>query len=201
MECIFWLSHVQYGCIIWDNWTWLFATEILGSPVGPVAGNIWISRPFCRSHLATRWPLSCSTVKRSKPCDKRKSQESWKRIAKQLTSFTNPRMHLFHIPQCNIQNRNVHISVLNVALWDMEQVHSGICEIGLLCKCYGHCTLMSHISPASWHMGKLKNVVPCAKLCSDHFPGTWSRMKFPTFWIMMEKLHMKWAPGPLNSIH
>ena len=41
-------------------------------------------------------------------------------------------MHLFHIPQCSIQNRNVHISVLNGALWDMEQVHSGICEIGLL---------------------------------------------------------------------
>ena len=49
------------------------------------------------------------------------------------TSFTNPRMHLFRIPQCSIQNRNVHISFLNRALWDMEQVHSGICEIGLLC--------------------------------------------------------------------
>ena len=31
-----------------------------------------------------------------------------------------------------IQNRNVHISVLNGALWDMEQVHSGICELGQL---------------------------------------------------------------------
>ena len=41
-------------------------------------------------------------------------------------------MHLFHIPQCSIQNRNVHISVLNGAIWDMEQVHSEICEIGLL---------------------------------------------------------------------
>ena len=44
--------------------------------------------------------------------------------------FTNPRMHLFHIPQCSIQNRNVNISVLNGALWDMEQVHSGICKLG-----------------------------------------------------------------------
>ena len=50
----------------------------------------------------------------------------------QLTWFTNPRMHLFHIPQCSIQNRNVYISVLNGALWDMEQVQSGICEIGPL---------------------------------------------------------------------
>ena len=41
-------------------------------------------------------------------------------------------MHLFHIPQCSIQNRNVHISVLNEALWDMEQVHSGINEFGQL---------------------------------------------------------------------
>ena len=36
----------------------------------------------------------------------------------------------FHIPHCSIQNRNMHISVLNGALWDMEQVRSGICEIG-----------------------------------------------------------------------
>ena len=49
-----------------------------------------------------------------------------------LVKFTNPRMHLLHIPQCSLQNRNAHISVLNGALWDMEQVHSGICEIDLL---------------------------------------------------------------------
>ena len=46
------------------------------------------------------------------------------------TNFTNPRMHLFHIPECSIQSRNVHISVLNGAFWDMEQVHSGISELG-----------------------------------------------------------------------
>ena len=49
----------------------------------------------------------------------------------QLTSFTNHTMHLSHIPQCTIQNRNVPISVLNDALWDMEQLQCGICEIGL----------------------------------------------------------------------
>ena len=42
-------------------------------------------------------------------------------------------MHLFHIPQCSIQNKNGHISVLNGALWDMEQVHSGIRELGQNC--------------------------------------------------------------------
>ena len=41
-------------------------------------------------------------------------------------------MHLFHVPQYFIENRNVHISVLNGALWDMEQVHSRICELGQL---------------------------------------------------------------------
>ena len=46
-------------------------------------------------------------------------------------------MHLFHIPQCSIQNRNMHISVLNGALWDMEQVHSGNCETDLLCNIHG----------------------------------------------------------------
>ena len=36
-------------------------------------------------------------------------------------------MHLPHIPQCTIQNRNVHIFVLNGASWDKGQVHCGIC--------------------------------------------------------------------------
>ena len=39
-------------------------------------------------------------------------------------------MHLSHIPQCTILNRNVHISVLNGALWDMGKC-IGLCEIGL----------------------------------------------------------------------
>ena len=41
-------------------------------------------------------------------------------------------MYLFQIPQCSIQNRNVRISVLNGALWEMEHVLSEICAIGLL---------------------------------------------------------------------
>ena len=31
-----------------------------------------------------------------------------------------------------MRNRNVHISILNGVLWDMELVHCGICEIALL---------------------------------------------------------------------
>ena len=41
-------------------------------------------------------------------------------------------MHLYHIPQCSIQNRNGHISALCVALWDKEHVLYGICEVGSL---------------------------------------------------------------------
>ena len=39
-------------------------------------------------------------------------------------------MHPFHIPQGTIWKRNVNISVLNGALWDMGQVHFGIGELG-----------------------------------------------------------------------
>ena len=39
-------------------------------------------------------------------------------------------MHLSHIPHCAIQNRNVHISVLNGASWEMMQVYCGNCENG-----------------------------------------------------------------------
>ena len=46
------------------------------------------------------------------------------------TYFTNPREHLFHIPQYTIHNKSVPISVLNGALCDIEQVLYGICEIG-----------------------------------------------------------------------
>ena len=41
-----------------------------------------------------------------------------------------PIMHLSHIPQCSIQNRNLPMSVLNVALWDIGLVHRGICVFG-----------------------------------------------------------------------
>ena len=34
-------------------------------------------------------------------------------------------------PTYTIQNRNVHITVMNGALWDMEQVHCAISEFDL----------------------------------------------------------------------
>ena len=47
----------------------------------------------------------------------------------QKTKFTNPIMQLSHIPQCIIQNRYVHLSVMSGALWDMSAL--SICEIDL----------------------------------------------------------------------
>ena len=58
----------------------------------------------------------------------------------QHTNLTNSKMPLFHFPQYTIQNRNVHITVLNGALWDLGQVHCGICEIGLLLWCLNAAT-------------------------------------------------------------
>ena len=42
-------------------------------------------------------------------------------------------------------------------------------------------------------------VVPCAKYCSDHFISIWmgAKWNFHHIWIVMEKLLVKWAPGPL----
>ena len=48
-----------------------------------------------------------------------------------IHNLTNPTMHLSHIPQYTIQNRNVHISVLNGVLWDMGQVHYEIYKTSL----------------------------------------------------------------------
>ena len=53
-------------------------------------------------------------------------------ITSEYADLTNPTKHLFHIPQYTIQNRNWHISAPNGELWDMEQVHCGICESGQL---------------------------------------------------------------------
>ena len=50
-------------------------------------------------------------------------------------------LHMGNEGNCTIQNRNVHISGLNGALWDMGEVRCGICEIGLLCQ-HSSCTIV-----------------------------------------------------------
>ena len=57
----------------------------------------------------------------------------------QLTKFTNPTMCLSHIPLGTIHNRNVHIFVLNGALWDL------MCQLS--CQCRGYAApLRTHSS-------------------------------------------------------
>ena len=68
------------------------------------------------------------------------------------TNLTNPMMLLLHIPQCTFQNRNVHISVLNGVLWDMEQVHCRVCEI---------CVLLCLKFKMLIHGGKNGNKIQC----------------------------------------
>ena len=75
----------------------------------------------------------------------------------QYSNLTNPSMHQFHIPQCTIQNRNVHISVLNGALWEWnwyivgfvnkvncnwtQSIQSMLAGLpkGTICHKFGHC--------------------------------------------------------------
>ena len=56
-------------------------------------------------------------------------------IPRWISGVWTAQMHLSHIPKCTIQNRNVHISVLNCVLMDMGQVSAGICEVVLFDTC------------------------------------------------------------------
>ena len=47
----------------------------------------------------------------------------------QETNLTNPKLHRLLVPQFIIQNKIVHISVLNGTLWDKGHVQCGICEL------------------------------------------------------------------------
>ena len=81
--------------------------------------------------------MYCPTSKISLPCvtiaSSQYTEWNWPN--------SNPRMHLFHIPQCSFKSKCahfcsewsiMHISVLTGPLWDMENVHYRICEIVLL---------------------------------------------------------------------
>ena len=94
----------------------------------------------------------------------------------QENHLTNPTMHLSHIPQYTIQNRNAHISVLNGVLCDMGQVYCGICEIRLL-QCNRFSRKYSHnmypkVHTGGWAMWCLlwykcfTYVLPCIMLCA-----------------------------------
>ena len=93
---------------------------------------------------------------------------------------TTPTMRLSHIPQCTIQNRNVHIFVLNGALWDMGQEHCGICETGLFWYLI--------TSSFQWEMFPMLHS-PC------QFPCTWLLIKWCLFLSKCKISHFR------NTLH
>ena len=72
--------------------------------------SFWLFQgiPWC--YIVRDWccamVLGVTRIQRPKLCDM-----TWKCTEK--TNLTNPRMHLFHNPECPVKSRNVHISVLN----------------------------------------------------------------------------------------
>ena len=131
------LKHLQVHCIP-VKLPWIFPGVPLnfngapGNIQGDLIGMQWqygSSMKWFLISLSTMSTMSTMTAVlawRQKDCQ-------WDMgYGPQQTNLTNPTMHQSHIPQCTIQNRNVHISVLNGAMWDMGQVHCGICEFGLL---------------------------------------------------------------------
>ena len=110
----------------------------------------------------------------------------------ELTQFTNLRMLLFHIPQCSIQNRNVHISVLNGAFWDLEQVHSWICETALLLN-----SIMMSQLITCWILFNTLRL----RRNGCHFADNLFKCIFlnENVWIPI-KISLKFAPkGPINN--
>ena len=74
------------------------------------------------------------------------------------------------MPQYNIHNRNVHISVLNGALWDIKQVHSGICDIGLLQRQ----SLLQKVMSIKSHVD---NLIDCNRLYMFMKIHEWNKYK------------------------
>ena len=111
-------------------------------------------------------------------------------------------MHLYHIPQCTIQNRHVHISVLNGVLWDMGQVHIGICEffyIPIRPHRWVIMLGMSHISDHMVHSGIFVWCIVGFVNKSNRYvpePGIPSR---PHRWVIKNiikfRCHCSWKPA------
>ena len=80
--------------------------------------------------------------------------------------WTNTTMDVFHIPQYTIQNRNVHISVLNGVLWDMRQDHFGFCGIVLYSRLY---VLLAFVMYDLMWNSKTDLPVSCASLSGRQF--------------------------------
>ena len=125
--------------VVWKTQRWKVQVLHLATHLSVRLQFIWVSLPWCISEMENisyvcmcRWLLCkhqwCDTQTWHAICLYR-----WGDPVLKLTEFTHLTMQLFHIPECNIQNRNVHISVLNVALWDLWDWTNGIIK-GIIIK-------------------------------------------------------------------
>ena len=91
-------------------------------------------------------------------------------------------MHLSYIiTQFTIQNRCVYI-FLNDALWDMEQVHYGTCEIDPLCLFTHSITWAKSIeTPLFFHF----QIIQCILCCSPCFHGDLNTSQMLNFLLFM----------------
>ena len=105
----------------------------------------------------------------------------------QLINLTNPTMHLSHIPQFTIQNRNVHISFLNGVLWDMEQVHCRIWEIVLFLAYATTAQLSCHVQNSS--------------AITVFAVSIWQQNEVSIEFELWFKAFVKWVYSNDNSIH
>ena len=94
--------------------------------------------------------------------------------------WTYPTTHISHIPY-TFQNRNVYISDLNGALWNLGQVHCGICESGLL---------GANNSATKWPHNKLASFWHC--IMWTDIPST-SGQRYYWYWLRADS----WQISPL----
>ena len=100
--------------------------------------------------------------------------------------------------RCSTPNRNGHICVLNGALWNMEQVHSGICEIGLLLNscCYlatnnDNTSQINCPLPSSLHGAQLEKYIK-----NSHIT-TFARGQISDIWydkLLTDQIFCVWIP-------
>ena len=118
-------------------------------------------------------------------------------------------MHLFHITQCTIRNRNVLILLLNGALLDMGQVLCGICYLAKLWRMIyvGNNFVVPHLwcytvvsFPLHWrhndHDG-VSNHQPHGCLLNRLFGRTSKKISK----LRVTVLGAGNSPGPVNSPH
>ena len=126
-------------------------------------------------------------------------------VESQIFELTNPTVNLSHTPQCTIKKINVHISVLNGALWDKGQVLYWICNLdfGMVC----HWPLLGLLFPVimpSLHYSDVTmnamayQITGVSNVCSIVYSGADLRNnKAPRHWSFVCGIHR----CPVDSPH